>query len=100
MHFATTSSSGSIIRIDHLEGASVDSLEGLIDNLPAGAVVTVDLAHARSVEPLALVRLHELVHHCAESGRNVLLRGLTLAQARLVALAQSGRPPPRDVEPR
>jgi hypothetical protein len=89
---ATSKESGPVIQIEGtLEMSSVDNLAGLIERLPAAASVTVDLIRARSVEPSALVQLHDLVVLNAQRGRLVLLRGITLAQARLLDLARSGQ---------
>jgi hypothetical protein len=93
MHIATAIESGPLIRIEgKLESQSVTALAGMIGYLPEGATITVSLTHATSVEPHALVQLHDLVRESASRGRAVLLLGLTMAQARLLALARSPRP--------
>ena len=84
----TQTSSGSTIQIEgKLAEADVERLLELLELVPTGVTVTVELSHTRSVELHALVRLHELILVSAERGHPVLLRGVTMAQARLVELA-------------
>jgi hypothetical protein len=76
-----------LIRVkENLDAPQVEALSRLIEGAPAQSVVAIELSSARWVEPHALVRLLEVVR-APHLGRRVLLRGLTLGQARLLELA-------------
>jgi len=85
---ACTLSGSTLFVEERLADAEVESLCRLLSSMSRDSTVTVELSRARSVAPHALVRLQQEVVRHARFGHRVLLRGLTMAQARLLELAR------------
>jgi len=85
---AFTHSGSTLFIEEQLADADVEALCRLLSGMARDSTVTVELSRARSVAPHALLRLQQEVIRHARLGHQILLRGLTMAQARLLELAR------------